>query len=400
MIAGAMLLLLLGMWGGLLRLGWPWPGDLMRAVLTNALLYHGTLMVGGFLGTLISVERAVALGRWWCYGAPILSVVASVTLLIGMPQQVGALLFTLAGVVLIFDFVVIVRQQPATFTVTMGLGAAAWAVGNGLWLAGFPISTTVLWWIAFLVLTIVGERLELTRFVPQSGRKQGLFIVAAAIYLLGPCVGVRWSGLGWVISGVGLIVLALWLITFDLARRTVRTTGLTRFVAVCLLAGYGWLIVAGLIEIAGVLLASSGGAVPVHWTARTISAGVTYDALLHAVFLGFVFSMIFGHAPIIFPAVLNIRMVYHVRFYGHLLLLHLSVALRIGADLAGAAELRHWAGLLNVLAILLFIANNLMAIRLPGKLNAATSPQQARSPSSSTLTVKSGRRVINDSKEV
>jgi len=32
-----------------------------------------------------------------------------------------------------------------------------------------------------------------------------------------------------------------------------------------------------------------------------------YDAFLHAVLLGFVFAMIFGHAPIIFPAVLGIR---------------------------------------------------------------------------------------------
>lgn len=30
-------------------------------------------------------------------------------------------------------------------------------------------------------------------------------------------------------------------------------------------------------------------------------AGPLYDAMLHTFFLGFVFGMIFGHAPIIFP---------------------------------------------------------------------------------------------------
>lgn len=359
LIAGAILLLLVGLWGGLLRLGWPWPGMWMRAV-----VYHGPLMVGGFLGTLIAVERAVALGRGWAYGAPVASIAGSVALLVGFPPTAGASLILLASLILVGDFIAIVRQQPAMFTVTMGLGAGAWAVGNGLWLTGHAIPIAVPWWIGFLVLTIVGERLELSRFLPQSRGKQMSFSIALAIYGLGLVVGIKWPGLGWTIAGVGLIALALWLTAFDLARQTIRQIGLTRFVAVCMLSGYAWLVLAGLLAIAQLAIAPIAHGHFVNWIYHTPLGSLTYDALLHAIFLGFVFSMIFGHAPIIFPAVLNVRMNYHWRFYSHVLLLHASVALRIAADMAGLADLRQWAGLLNAIALLLFLANTVTAIRL------------------------------------
>jgi hypothetical protein len=44
------------LWGGLLRLGWAWPTPQ-----PSLALLHGPLMVCGFLGTLIGLERAVAL---------------------------------------------------------------------------------------------------------------------------------------------------------------------------------------------------------------------------------------------------------------------------------------------------------------------------------------------------
>ena len=57
LIALGMLALLTALWSGLVRLGWAWP--LLWPTLFMA---HGPLMVCGFLGTLIGVERAVALG--------------------------------------------------------------------------------------------------------------------------------------------------------------------------------------------------------------------------------------------------------------------------------------------------------------------------------------------------
>ena len=46
---------------------------------------------------------------------------------------------------------------------------------------------------------------------------------------------------------LGFIALALWLARYDIARKTVRRPGITRFVAVNLLLGYGWLALGGLI---------------------------------------------------------------------------------------------------------------------------------------------------------
>ncbi|HVW89663.1 MAG TPA: hypothetical protein VHC01_09370, partial [Gaiellaceae bacterium] len=57
--------LVCGLWAGLLRFGWGLPQG--RA---NLIELHGPLMVFGFLGTVISLERAVALRRPWGYLAP------------------------------------------------------------------------------------------------------------------------------------------------------------------------------------------------------------------------------------------------------------------------------------------------------------------------------------------
>jgi hypothetical protein len=127
----------------------------------------------------------------------------------------------------------------------------------------------------------------------------------------------------------------------DIARRTVRQRGLTRFIAAAMLSGYAWLAAGG------VLFAVLGG---------RLVAGPPYDAALHAVFVGFVFSMIFGHAPVILPAVLRVAVPYRAWFYAHLLLLHLSLALRVGGDLLGWWGVRRWGGLLGAAAILLFLA--------------------------------------------
>ena len=63
--------------------------------------------------------------------------------------------------------------------------AACWLVGGLVWLAAGTLTPAVPWWLAFLVLTIAGERLELTRFLPTPPLAQRLFIAIVAIILLG-----------------------------------------------------------------------------------------------------------------------------------------------------------------------------------------------------------------------
>jgi hypothetical protein len=134
------------------------------------------------------------------------------------------------------------------------------------------------------------------------------------------------------------VALAAWLLRFDIAWLTIRRPGLPRFVAICLLCGYVWLMAGGLVALASGML----------W------AGPTYDALLHAILMGFVFSMIFGHAPIIFPAVLGLRIGFHPVAYLPLALLQAAVVLRIAGDVAPDPQLRMAGGMLGVVAIALY----------------------------------------------
>jgi hypothetical protein len=304
-------------------------------------------MVSGFLGTLISLERAVAINQRWMYVGPAFSGVGALLLIAGLAGWPGPLLMTLGSAGLVAVFVVIVRRQFALYTVTMGLGALTWLVGNGLWLTGQPVHRVVLWWIAFLVLTIAGERLELARILRPSKASLVAFLAITSLLLVGLLMSSYTPDLGTRLAGGGMIGLALWLLRYDVARHTLRKPGLPRFIAACLLSGYVWLAAGGLM---GLIF---GG----------IAAGPRYDAVLHAVFLGFVFSMIFGHAPIVLPAVLGVPLTYHPSFYAHLILLHLSLSLRVLGDLAGWWAGRQWGGLLNAVVLLLFLGNTARVIR-------------------------------------
>lgn len=377
------LVLLAGMWGGLLRMGWPWPsiGD-------GAVSYHGALMIGGFLGTLLSLERAVALGRAWTYTAPASAALGGLCLLLGLPLMLGQALLLFSSVMLVVIFIWLFFRQPTLFIATMGSGAVAWAVGNALWLAGWAIPYLVLWWIAFLVLTIFGERLELSRFVRQLPGRHAAFIAAVLIYSIGVILSLGWLGLGWLVAAAGMLAMALWLWVHDLARQTIRQTGLPRFAAVCLLSGYFWISVCGILVFLDVLLLPVLHGNGQNWMTVAPVAGLAYDSILHAVLLGFVFAMIFGHAPIIFPAVLGLRMKYHARFYIHLILLEISVMLRITADLANWWTVRQWAGLLAAIAIILFLIQTVTSIsRRPAPPPAKSTKRPARSISLGTITI-------------
>ncbi len=339
-LALAMLSLILAVLAGLMRLGWAVP-----TIDARWMAAHGPLMVAGFLGTLITLERAVALGRRWMYAAAALSGLGGLLLLAGFPQ-IARLLAVLGSLGLVLIFVVILRRHLAAYTVTMALGALAWLAGNVLWLAGWSVPRLVPWWGAFLILTIAGERLELGRLVDLPPGARTAFGAAVALLGSGLLVSLAAFDGGVRIAGAGMVVLSIWLYRFDVARKTVRKPGLTRFIAVCMLGGYVWLAVGGLLGVVW------GG----------VTGGAGYDAQLHAVFLGFVFSMIFGHAPVIFPAIMGRAVGYSPLFYIHLAFLHASLALRIAGDLLDAFLVRRWGGMLNAVALLIFLVNTVRAV--------------------------------------
>jgi len=330
-MALVLLALILAIWAGLIRMGWVIP--IIRPTLPAI---HGPLMIGGFLGTLIALERAVALQRSWTYAVPLVGGLGAVALILGL--SVGPWLITLCSLGLVAIIGVILRRHFAFYTVTMAMGAVVWLIGNGLWLAGRALPMAVPWWVAFLILTIAGERLELSRIIRLTSYSYALFTVVLLLILGGLLISLVDYVAGVRLVNLGFFALALWLAWYDVARRTVRRPGLTRFIAVNLLLGYFWLGVGGLL---GIRFAG-------------LMAGPAYDAWLHALLLGFVFSMIFAHAPIILPAVAQITIPFHSVLYGPVIMMQLGLLIRVVGDLALWWPVRMWGGLLNGLAILWF----------------------------------------------
>lgn len=72
--------------------------------------------------------------------------------------------------------------------------------------------------------------------------------------------------------------------------------------------------------------------------------------------------MIFGHAPVIFPAIVGRQYRFHPMLYANLALLHASLLLRVIGDLAGVPPLRMWGGLLNGVALLFFLSSTLVLL--------------------------------------
>jgi hypothetical protein len=186
------------------------------------------------------------------------------------------------------------------------------------------------WWLTFLIVTIAGERMELSWPTPQRRGGAAWFLFAFGLLLVGARNGLP-TGNGAILYGVALLLTALWFLWHDIARLDVRGTGQDCFTASCMLAGYVWLAIAGLVLIAS----PSGGA-------------FGYDVMLHAVLIGFVLSTVFSHALVILPAVARVNVRYAPVLYLPLALLHLSVAFRAGGGLMGWDSGRKGSGLLTI----------------------------------------------------
>lgn len=327
-----------GLYTGLLRLGVPLPGGAPPIA-----DFHGAFMISGFLGTVISLERAVALGRPWPYAGPLVSSVGAIALVAGAPRF-GAVAFAAAGGIMLAASANIAIRQFALFTLALLIGTACWIAGTLQWLLGGFTPAVTGWWLNFLVLTVAAERLELSRMRDLSRLSQIAFAGALLLLLLGSArdeFAESWAPL----TAAGLFGCAAWLLRYDIARRTVRVPGLPRFSAVAILIGHGWLGAAGLL----LVLAPPG------------ATAFSYDASVHAVAIGFVLSMIFGHAPIILPAVTRVRVRYSRAAYAPLILLHISLLIRIAGDALEQGDLRVASGFITVVAVAAYAVTLLLA---------------------------------------
>jgi hypothetical protein len=99
-------------------------------------------------------------------------------------------LLTLGSLGLLLLFSLMLGLHPSLDVAIMAAGVLSWLFGNVLWLNGQPIYRVVHLWVTFLVLTIVGERLELSRVRRLTQRSERLLMLAATVYLVGALITV------------------------------------------------------------------------------------------------------------------------------------------------------------------------------------------------------------------
>ncbi len=300
---------------------------------------HGPLMVFGFVGGAIGLERAVAVRTDWAWAGPAFHVLGAITLLAGTPRLAPALFFALSFVVLGAVYVTIHLRQATLAIIVQAAGVIGGVCAAVLWGTGASFREVMPLAVLYVVATIIGERIELARITiegtPEESGITALVLVLAAsavVYMAAPSVGFAFMG-------AILAVIAGLTARVDVARRLVRSRGLPRYSAACMLFGYGWLALAGIVWL------SFGHGV----------SGYAYDVAVHAVFLGFVISMIFAHAPIIVTSVLRISLPYHAVLYVPMVLLHLSLAVRFVSDARSLAPGWQAGGVLGVVAVATFM---------------------------------------------
>ena len=268
--------LLAGLDASLVRLG-----ALAPIASTSLGTVHGLLMIYGFLGTAICLERAVALQsdgrRAWAYAAPLLTGAGGVSAIVisvnegaratltslPIPRFLAAhlsgfapermmpgFLITLGMAALSAIYCYVWARRQATHAVLIQLiGALIGLGGILLWWRGLETPRAVPWWLAFLIVTIVGERVELARLAFASGSTERRITAESAALMVGLTVALYSPTVGYPLIGLSLGVLMADTAWHDVARGTVRMSGLPRLAAVCMLSGYAWALVPALMWI-------------------------------------------------------------------------------------------------------------------------------------------------------
>jgi hypothetical protein len=297
--------LILGLISGLGRMGWNVP-------IPEVYVHHGAIMVGGFLGSLIALEKIIPLKNYGFLIGPLFSAASIVVFVVGEFQH-ATVMIILSSLALVVVYITYLKRQYSLYLLLAMMGAVCWLVGNVLllWKHFYPLVFP--WWMGFLLFTIVSERLELTKFLPVSQGNKNSIIALLCFFVLG--ITLPFHGVGTYVTGLSLVFISIWLMRHDVIRLTVKKSGLTRFTGIALSCGYVSLLLVGV------------------FLFLLKEAPFGYDIVVHTFFLGFIFSMIFAHGPIILPGVLGLTVKpYHPLFYIPLIILYASLFIRVAAD--------------------------------------------------------------------
>ncbi len=370
----AVLFMVVGVVIGVVRLLF-FGGVTAQPLLPQLQPHHGELMVFGFLAVLLVTERYIGslpfkLNRSVHYmsflvaAGAVLKVVGLV-LSLGALNAVGSVVMAMGLVIYLYLLWAVGRHSaqplPMRFMMLGGLLLLLTALITISKPATGNLALTLLM-LSFPVFTILGERIELSRFLApavHARARWGLALAAAASALLLVEVLFPTSVSGAIFIVWALLVAALAVPLFWAERSLMRgpAVGLSRYLGRHLLLAYLWLLL-GLALV--VVLGVSGLDRPL------------FDASTHSIAVGFVGTMILAHAPVIVPALLG-RQVAPARLnYYPLGLLTLGNLLRVGGYGLEEAGLRLGvmvgvSGLVVLLAIITFAVMMLRALYWPGR---------------------------------
>lgn len=312
---------------------------------------HGNLMIGAFLGTLIIFERMFALPVKWLIWTPYIWGISSALIHIDFP------LFKILNIVALLGWgihrfiayktfkhllnpLIEFLSYVALSIALLSHGGLAGSIESAL--AGF----------SFAIAVIGAERIELTLGFNRTSAKVlylslivylGISIINSLFYL----IPVQIVGIILLFVSIGLIyndsVIIVYVKGFALAQGALH-----KFARETLIVAYLWLIFASI----SIIL----------W--NQIQA-VAKDVVFHSIGLGFIFTMILSHAPIVLGSTLGKmpkRIPSRILFY----LFQLMTIVRVFTDLfvTVSVELWSWAGwITGTLHFIFFILYILSVLR-------------------------------------
>lgn len=312
-------LLILGMTSGLAR-----GGALNLPSLSEK---HFIIFLYGFFGSLLSLERAFGFSLKYLFITPALTLLGTILYIwLENPYLIipGALLFILPNLRVFIT-------SKSFFSSGFILSAILFITGAIFFASGYYYQSAIAL-VLFLVFYILSERAELIKII-GLGKNGILFLSLASIMsVTGLIISLKDLISGIQISFGSIAAITVWFMRNDIARKTIKMKGIVKFSAISVLSAYFWLLIGSLlISFFGMNLWGEG---------------------VHSITLGFVFSMIFAHAPSIFPSMMRLKFQFSPILYIPLLFLNISVALRNISYLT--PKIKKSTLLLNSIAIISF----------------------------------------------
>lgn len=349
----AVFFFIVAIWGGLIRIGWTLP------VLFPGLPgIHGPLIVCGFLGVLFGLERAVAVKKSQAYLMPFLIGIGAFFLILSPMGRFPQYTVFLGSIGFLIQCGIVFVLQRNLFNTFYFLGSFLWVAGIIVWMLHWPVFYVYLWWMGFVLFVLVGQRLEVAHRIQMNKTPQWMLGLALGLVFLGMiCMAIghfRFPEsvmeirndaiydsrvvLGMKSAGIGMFLSAAWLLKYDATWSLMGSGGVSSYATLCYVSAYGWLAFCGVFS-----YVFSGHV-----------SGMRYDALLHSFFIGFDWFIMFGHGPILCFTLLGVRLKKIMPLFFYLIFLHLTLIIRLGADVTGMYELKKWGGLLNGFIFLFF----------------------------------------------